>query len=139
MHAFVRAVVANYLLGAPDAHAKNCSVLLAGTQVRLAPLYDIASALPYEAGRSDSEITDSAMSIGGRRTFGSVTGRHWDRFAAACRVSPDLVREEVTRLAGELPDALEAAFEPFGPSQLRERLLTGVRDLGAVTVALLRQ
>jgi len=30
-------------------HAKNYSLLLAADQVRLAPLYDIASALPYGA------------------------------------------------------------------------------------------
>ncbi|GIG40632.1 type II toxin-antitoxin system HipA family toxin [Cellulomonas phragmiteti] len=134
VHEFVRAVIANYLIGAPDAHAKNYSVLLAGPQVRLAPLYDVASALPYDPRQADSELRDSAMSIGGRRTFGTVEGRHWDRFAALCRVSPDAVRTEVAALAGALPGALEAAFDPFARSALRDRLLTRVRDLSEVTL-----
>ncbi|QCB92775.1 type II toxin-antitoxin system HipA family toxin [Cellulomonas shaoxiangyii] len=134
----VQAVIVNYLIGAPDAHAKNYSVLLAGPQVRFAPLYDIASALPYDARRADSEITASAMSIGGRRTFGTVEPRHWDRFADGCRVPRDLVRGEVRRLAGQLPGALEAAFDPFADSELRTRMLTRVQSLADVTLAALR-
>jgi len=124
--------------GAPDAHAKNYSMLLAGPQVRLAPLYDIASALPNDVQRSDSEIMQPAMSIGGRRTFGTVEGRRWDRLADGCRVPPEFIRSKVRRLAGTLPGALEAAFDPFGRSELRERLLTRVRNLARVTVAELR-
>lgn len=135
---FVRAVIANYLIGAPDAHAKNYSVLLAGRQVRFAPLYDIASALPYDPQRADSEINASAMSIGGRRVFGTVQGRHWDRFADGCRVPRGFVRSEVERIANELPGALEAAFDAFGHSELRERLLTRVSSLAKVTVSELR-
>jgi serine/threonine-protein kinase HipA len=44
---FADALIWNWLIGGTDAHAKNYSVLLAGDQARLAPLYDIASALPY--------------------------------------------------------------------------------------------
>ena len=32
---------------APDAHAKNYSLLLSGTQIELAPLYGLNSARPY--------------------------------------------------------------------------------------------
>jgi serine/threonine-protein kinase HipA len=46
---FVDALVFNWLIGGTDAHAKNYS-LLHGSQgkARLAPLYDLASALPYD-------------------------------------------------------------------------------------------
>jgi serine/threonine-protein kinase HipA len=44
---FADALISNCLIGGTDAHAENYSLLLAGDQVRLAPLYDIASALPY--------------------------------------------------------------------------------------------
>ncbi len=44
---FADALIWNWLIAGTDAHAKNYSLLLAGDQVRLAPLYDIASALPY--------------------------------------------------------------------------------------------
>src|SRR3546814_16178066 len=47
VEAFVDALAFNWLVAAPDAHAKNYALLLEGPQVRLAPLYDIASALAY--------------------------------------------------------------------------------------------
>lgn len=133
--AFVRAVIFNYLIGAPDAHAKNYSVLVAGRDVRLAPLYDIASGLPYEPQVAGSEIHQSAMSIGGRREFGSVEGRHWDRFAAACRVPVDFVREQVRAQATDLPGALEVSFAGHEAEPLRERMLVAVADLTARTMA----
>ncbi len=42
------ALALNRLLAGSDAHAKNYSLLLSGTQVRLAPLYDVGErvALP---------------------------------------------------------------------------------------------
>ena len=45
---FVDALAFNWLIGGTDAHAKNYSMLLGGAQVRLAPLYDVASSLPYD-------------------------------------------------------------------------------------------
>lgn len=49
---FVDALAFNWLIGGTDAHAKNYSLLHAsGGRVRLAPLYDLASVLPY--GRFD--------------------------------------------------------------------------------------
>ena len=44
---FADALIWNWLIAGTDAHAKNYSLLLAEDQVRLAPLYDVASALPY--------------------------------------------------------------------------------------------
>ena len=45
---FADALAFNWLIAGTDAHAKNYSLLLAGNQIRLAPLYDIASILPYD-------------------------------------------------------------------------------------------
>lgn len=44
---FADALIWNWIVGGTDAHAKNYSLLLSGSAVRLAPLYDITSALPY--------------------------------------------------------------------------------------------
>jgi len=42
------ALALNWLIAGTDAHAKDFSILISvGAQVRLAPLYDIASILPY--------------------------------------------------------------------------------------------
>ncbi|MFT4010795.1 MAG: type II toxin-antitoxin system HipA family toxin [Nocardioidaceae bacterium] len=128
VEAFVRAVAFNYLIGAPDAHAKNYSVRLAGSDVELAPLYDVASAFPYEPTRTDHELDEAAMSIGGQRRFGSVSGRHWDRWASACGVDAEAVRSMVGQLCAELPDAVASAFGSHAAShaELRSRLVDAV-------------
>jgi serine/threonine-protein kinase HipA len=46
---FMRATILNFLIVGTDAHAKNYSLLFGPGQVRLAPIYDIASYLPYYA------------------------------------------------------------------------------------------
>lgn len=136
---FVRAVAYNFLIGAPDAHAKNYSVLLAGADVRSAPLYDIASGFPYEPTRADHELNLAAMALGGQRRFGSVEGRHWDHFARACQVDEEWLREEVTGLGQSVPDAMATAFAPYATShpELRDRMLTAVTSHVARSVAAL--
>lgn len=62
----VDALAFNYLIGAPDAHAKNYSLLLAGTHARLAPLYDVASALPYDATNEDTSCISQPWASAGR-------------------------------------------------------------------------
>ena len=57
---FTRSLIFNYLMGAPEAHAKNYSVLLIGDDVRLTPLYDVASGLPYLCLLYTSRTSSSA-------------------------------------------------------------------------------
>jgi serine/threonine-protein kinase HipA len=59
---FFDALAWNWLIAGTDAHAKNYSLLLAGSEVRLAPLYDVASALPYGVHERKLRF---AMKIGG--------------------------------------------------------------------------
>jgi len=47
VRSFFEAVTYTWLIGGSDAHAKNYSLLLAGSDVALAPMYDVASDLPY--------------------------------------------------------------------------------------------
>lgn len=50
---FLQANMFNWLIGGTDAHAKNYSLLIgAADEIRLAPLYDISSQLPYQIGRA---------------------------------------------------------------------------------------
>lgn len=58
---FADASIWNWLIAGTDAHAKNYSPLLAGNQVRLVPLYDVASALPYGAHENKLRL---AMKVG---------------------------------------------------------------------------
>ncbi len=105
---FVDAVAFNHLIGASDAHAKNYSVLLSGSQVRLAPLYDLASSLPYDPPE-DSDLRKTAMAIAGQRKFGQVDSRNWHRFAQRSGIDPGRLRERVQELSSALPDAVATA------------------------------
>jgi len=131
--AFTGALAVNWLLAGTDAHAKNYSLLLAGPQVRLAPLYDIASALPYD-GRYLPKLR-MAMKIGGEYRVTATTGRHWRRFAQANGLDPQAVVDQVDGLAAHLPDALATAGRDPAVRALRSplpaRLLDAVADLAA--------
>jgi serine/threonine-protein kinase HipA len=99
--AFLRAQVFNFLVGGTDAHAKNFSILL-GEQavVRLAPLYDIASMLPYE---SDKRLR-LALKIVGSYHFSNTLPRHWYQLGQRLRDIPDPV-DILEEYANIIPDA----------------------------------
>ncbi|MEV4406636.1 HipA domain-containing protein [Actinoplanes sp. NPDC049598] len=63
---FVDAVALNWLLGGTDAHAKNYSLLLMPGQVRLAPLYDVASSLAVRlpAALREAASADAVTALG---------------------------------------------------------------------------
>lgn len=136
---FARAIIAHYLLGAPDAHAKNYSVLLAGRRVELSPMYDVASGLVTNAaGRL--RYDRAAMSVGGENRFGEVEARDWEKFAAACGLSGDQVVQLVRQQAQDLPDAMADAIRAIPISAQGRAVLTGqvqprVTRLCEITVA----
>lgn len=133
---FLDALAFNYLVGASDAHAKNYSLLLRGTRVSLAPLYDIASSLPYDAA-PDSGLRKLAMAIGGEKRFGMVGRQHWARLARRAAVEPDWLWSRVLELAGRLPDALSTAIAATPatnagdlPARYLDRLVTHLDPAG---------
>jgi len=130
---FAQALVFNYLIGAPDAHAKNFSIMHAPGRTRITPLYDVASALPYDAV-GDSEINQAAMSMGGQRVFGTVHGRHWDRLARGLGVEAGRLRDEVSHQADAIPPAFEALLDEVDAHELRGRLMPELEHLGAATL-----
>ena len=102
---FVDAVLFNFLIAGPDAHAKNYSLLIAGAgQVRLAPLYDIASILPYDD--YDLHKVKLSMKIGGEYGVIDIRRRHIERLAKDVKLPADAVMERLKTLAEQLPDAL---------------------------------
>ena len=104
--AFVDALVFNWLIGAPDAHAKNYALLLSGRQVRLAPFFDIASALPYPEFYPPK--IKLAMKIGGSYRLSSI-GRHaWERLATELRLDPELLIVRARQLVERAPDVFSA-------------------------------
>jgi serine/threonine-protein kinase HipA len=130
---FTDAVIAQYLLGAPDGHAKNYSVILHGEDVTFAPIYDVASMLPYprEAGSSLDRV---AMSIAGHNKFGDVKLQHVERLAKNTGTSPERLVTRTREMAAQLPDAIADAAENVkaeGLVELRDALIREVRALTA--------
>ncbi len=117
---FVDALAFNWLIAGTDAHAKNYSVLLADGQVRLAPLYDIASVLPYD----DMYLPKLrlAMRIGGEYRVARISGRHWRRFAVENGLDPEATVQRVDQLAARVPAGFTEAAEEQAVRALGSRL-----------------
>lgn len=100
---FVSALFFNYLIGATDAHAKNYSLMhLSQDSLFLAPLYDVASILPYVKRKRGARV--AAMPIGREKRFGRLTGSNIDRFARSNDLDARSCRELMARLATEVHD-----------------------------------
>jgi serine/threonine-protein kinase HipA len=133
---FNESLIFNYLVGGSDAHAKNFSLLLSGSQVRLAPLYDLSSALLYDPRGDDSSLHNLAMAVGGERRLGRLGEDNWVRLARRGRLDPARVIDRVRSLAADLPDALASVIAETGaadrqtPARYHARLVDHLRSGG---------
>ncbi len=100
---FVDSLAYNWLIGGTDAHAKNYGFLIApGGQIRMAPLYDLSSALPYPK-QVDLRRAGLAMKIGGSYKLREINLKQWSKFADELRVDSDKLIQRIRRLAESLP------------------------------------
>lgn len=106
--AFVDALALNWAVAGTVAHAKNFAVLIRPGDVRLAPLYDIASALPYPDW-IHPRTAKLAMRVGREYAVRKIEARHWREFAERSELDPEPVLERVAALIGEIPDAIARA------------------------------
>ena len=105
---FVRALGLNWLIAGTDAHAKNYSLLLgSGPVIRLAPLYDVASILPYD--EIDMQKIKLAMKVGGEYRLSQIGLRQWQKFARETRVDTDEMVEGLIFMTEQLPDIVADA------------------------------
>lgn len=104
---FVDALAFNWIIAGTDAHAKNYSVLLADGQVRFAPIYDVASALPYD----DMYLPrlHLAMRIDSEYRIAGIDGCHWHRFAVKNGLDPDATLQRIEQLAARVPESFAQA------------------------------
>jgi serine/threonine-protein kinase HipA len=107
LNTFVAALGFNWLIAGTDAHAKNFSLLLGDRRVRLAPLYDVASILPYD--EFDLRKVKLAMKIGGEYKLSQIGLHQWQKFARETRVEADELIELLASMAKQLPDEVNAA------------------------------
>jgi serine/threonine-protein kinase HipA len=118
---FIAAVGFNWLIAGTDAHAKNFSLLLGGHRVRLAPLYDVASILPYPG--VDLQKIKLAMKIGGEYRVSRIALRQWHKFAREMRVDADKLVDTLIAMAKQLPDEVDAARTRAREEGLKEVMI----------------
>ena len=117
----------NYLMAAPDAHAKNYSLMHIGNTCRLAPLYDVASGFPYY--HKDASVPRMAMSIGGENRIGLLCREHLLKFAEMADLGADVCLNLMANLAKRLIDRSPQVTDEVvaegieGAQELSERLL----------------
>ena len=128
---FADALIWNWLIAGTDAHAKNYSVLLAGNQVRLAPLYDVASVLPY--GIHEKKLR-FAMKVGGDyRVF--PYRNTWPAAARDLGLDADALMNRVRGLTAAAPDAFAGAAKSPDFEGLSRELTGRLADLIAERAA----
>lgn len=128
---FLDANVLNWLIAGTDAHAKNYALLHGpGPDIRLAPLYDVITLLPYP--RLTRGAVRLAMGINGEHAVERITSSHWRALARAVGVSPDAMIGRIQNLAARIPAAIDRVLShPAGGPDTRviiERLLSPVED-----------
>ena len=104
---FIDGLIWNWIVAGTDGHAKNYSILLE-RDVQLAPLYDIASILPYKKLDRYGRAVRMAMSIGGNYAMHLGRGE-WGKSAAALGVPTDALLERIRVLVARAPEAFEKA------------------------------
>jgi serine/threonine-protein kinase HipA len=119
---FIGALIFNWLIGGTDAHGKNYSLMIGiGGMVRLAPLYDIASILPYP--NIDTRKAKMAMKIGGRYELMEISINDWRKLAASVRVDADALIDRIRGMASELPDRLSDEIRIMRDSGLNHKVI----------------
>jgi serine/threonine-protein kinase HipA len=128
---FADALAWNWVIAGTDAHAKNYSLLLAGRQVRLAPLYDVASALPYGVHERRLRM---AMKVGGE--YDVHPGRNiWPKAAKELSLDPDQLVARVAEICARAPDAFREAASDASVQRLGRELPERLVDLVAARAA----
>ena len=123
---FIDANAFNWLIGGTDAHAKNYSLLIgADNQIRLSPLYDLSSQLPYP------ELIDQrvAMKIGDEYNIPHIGFNEWQALASACAIDSEMLMNRLRQLADALPDAVSAARNQALADGLNREVVTNLADL----------
>jgi serine/threonine-protein kinase HipA len=125
---FIESLALNWILAGTDAHAKNFSIMIApGGKVRLAPLYDIASTLPYPKTVLPRKAK-LAMSIGGNYKVREISGYHWSKLATQLRLQRTDLLERVERMTSSIPERGAKLEQELTRSGLNHPVIRALTD-----------
>lgn len=127
---FVDGLIFNTVMAAPDAHARNYAVMLAGGDVHLAPLFDVSTALPYAPMSRGRTLS---MSVHGEHVAERISRTHWLRFADVHGLDGDAIVERAQEILESGPRAMLSVLgdvEDWGGSAaaLRARLVVALDE-----------
>lgn len=86
----------------------------------MAPLYDLSSALAYEPRAGGYDLSSVAMSIGGRRKFGQVLKKNFERHAVEMKLDCTERLARVADMAAAAPDAFRSVLAGIDRPAARE-------------------
>jgi serine/threonine-protein kinase HipA len=123
---FTDALLLNWLIGGSDGHAKNYSILHSPTGIRLAPLYDITSALPY--AELNTPRLKLAMKLGSEYRLQRIGAAHLSEFAVSTGQKPESVLERARLYASQLPDLANDVLQSCTRDGLTHTILKRTAD-----------
>ncbi len=141
---FLDSLIFNWLIGGTDAHAKNHAFLIAARgQARLAPLYDLSSALPYFPRQLDPRRAALAMKIGGKYRLREIGLREWKKCARDLKADEAALIDRIAGLSLAMPEAAEHVRKQMHSKGLRHsviaRITTALRERAAACLALVKK
>lgn len=99
----LKRAIFQFLIGNPDAHAKNYSLVYKGDQIHLSRLYDVNNAAAFREHYKEQRPR-LAMFVGGERDPSILTAENWTKFAKEIGVTSDLVHSEIKSMARTMID-----------------------------------
>lgn len=106
---FADALIFNWLIAGSDGHSKNYSLLHApGGRIRLAPLYDIASALPYSSMHTPR--LKLAMKYGGQYRLQRIGSGELGKLAKGIGLPADALLDRAADMAAQMPAHAKAVY-----------------------------
>ncbi|MGC4411041.1 type II toxin-antitoxin system HipA family toxin (plasmid) [Rhizobium rosettiformans] len=97
----LRRAIFQFLIGNPDAHAKNYSFVYKGDGIHLSKLYDVNNAAAFRSHYKEQRPR-LAMLVGKERDPTKLTLAHWTQFARDVAITPAIVHEELSKMAKTL-------------------------------------
>lgn len=122
-------------IGDTDRHGKNFSLILTDGGPRLAPGYDLMTAVAY-----DGVTRNLAMKIAGKNRAAYLERRHWERFAKEVGLSPAATVSRVAQLGASIADQVndlptELAHELPVDFEALKLFATAIRELASTVSA----
>jgi serine/threonine-protein kinase HipA len=120
---FADALILNFLIIGTDAHAKNYSLLhLSSQRIRLTPLYDVVSALPYPNIYNPKRVK-FAMKIGSEYLLRKIEQRHWEACAKQLKLKPDYLMGRLKVLAEDVMQKTDSVVQRLNNEGLEHEII----------------